>query len=125
MSETWHEPRLIDHVGITRELRGAAQALAYQIMTGESPTVVYGWQRDTCIEEFDQLNAVGRFCIRLAPAQLALLISFVIALGSYRTPSGWLWLPVGYFAVVFLLLVGYDLFWGAVGLLRGVKEATA
>lgn len=121
MSE--HRPRTwFDQFTIVRELRAGCHALAFKIMTGEEPKTAHGWQRSTCLEQYDELDAIGRFAVRFMPTSFGFFLAAFVLNLPLRSPQGVFWVPVLYFVACWVALVGYDLVAGLPELRRGVGE---
>lgn len=117
MKESYERDLLIDKVSVAREFRGFVQGVWFFLTTGEPATVSYGWQTDTCVAEYHQLDPVGRFGLRTAPTLVGLALAAFTAQLSLTWPTGWVWLPVAYIAAMWALFSFYDLAaWAWVGL---------
>lgn len=108
MTETAAEPRLIDRVTIAREFRGGCQGLSFKLMTGEDPRIKHGWQRSTCLEQYDDLNPVGKLAIRLAPTGFGFFIAGLALQIPLQPPSGPVTIAVAYLVAMWAIATFYD-----------------
>lgn len=109
----------IDLIAPVKELRAGAHGLAYKLSTGDEPTTEAGWQRSTCLAEYHHLDAVGRAAVRLMPAGIGGLLAGIALQMPFKAPTGWLWMPVAYLAVCWVVLVAYDPIMGVLEAMEG------
>lgn len=122
MSEAYADPRLVDKVTFARTIRGASQGLSFKLMTGEEPSVTYGWQRSTCLDQYAELDVVGRLAIRTAPTGFGLFLAGVALHLPLRAPSGPVLLAVAYLVLTWVLVTFYDPLVGVAELANAVRE---
>ncbi len=108
----------IDLIAPVKEIRAAAHGLAFNIATGESPTTEPGWQRSTCLAEYDQLDLIGKLGVRLMPAGFGGLLAGTALNAQLYRPTGWVWIPVAYLVFAWVVLVAYDPAMGVLELAR-------
>lgn len=109
----------IDLIAPVKELRAGAHGLAFKLATGEEPTTEAGWQRSTCLAEYDELDTIGKAAVRLMPAGFGGLLAGLALQMPLRAPEGWLWLPVAYLVACWVVLVAYDPLVGLLNLTTG------
>lgn len=119
MRESYERDRWIDKVSIARECRGFVQGVWFVLATRETPDVSYGWQTDTCLEQYDQLDAVGRVGARTAPLFVGLALAAFAAHLPLRWPTGWVWLPTAYLIGLWAVFTFYDV---VAGFWRGIFD---
>ena len=117
MRESYERDRWIDKVSIARELRGFVQGAWVALATGEVVDVTYGWQADTCVDRYDELDAVGRVGVRTAPLFVGLAIAALVAQAPLRAPTGLVWLPTIYLGALWVAFTFYD---AVAGVWRGI-----
>lgn len=108
--ETYARERFIDKVTPAREFRGVIQGAWVALATREWPDVTYGWQVNTCIDRYDDLNAFGRFGVRTAPTFVGVALALFVSRLPIQAPPGGspLWYGVGYLLAIWLAVTFYD-----------------
>lgn len=110
MSEEYARDKWIDKGLPAREFRGLCQAAAFGAATGEKPDLTYGWRPTTCVDQYAELNPVGRLAVRTAPT----FVGFACAAFAAHLPLHWpadgspMWLPVTYLLTLWVLVTFYD-----------------
>lgn len=120
---TENEPPWYDQVTPVAAIRSGCHGLAFKVMTGEEPVTESGWQRSTCLEQYDALNPIGKLSVRLMPTGFGLFLAGFALQMPLREPKGAVLLPVAYLVVCWVALVTYDPLMGLVELARGGSNA--
>jgi hypothetical protein len=112
MTETAHPRTPIDTVTIAREIRGSLQGISYKLMTGEEPSITYGWQRSTCLDQYGGLDPVGKAAVRLMPTGFGLWVAGLALQARPRlaleTPALLAVILLGYLVAHWALVTFYD-----------------